>query len=137
MTLVVDASLVVAGLTETGPSGTWADGLLASDDLAAPHLLPVEAAHVLRRSVLAGRLSSDVASMAHQDLLRLKVALFDYATVARRAWALRSNITTYDAWYVALAEMLAAPLATFDGRLARSSGPRCEFLTPPPGLRSG
>ncbi len=131
MTLVVDASIVVAGLAEDTLQGAWAERILASDDLAAPHLMPVEAAHVLRRALLAGRLSTELASLAHQDLLALRVALFDYALVAERVWELRSNITAYDACYVALAEKLEAPLATFDRRLARATGPRCEFLTPP------
>jgi len=135
VTLVVDASLVAAGLAESDVRGAWADELLASEDLAAPHLMPVETAHVLRRSVLAGRLSADAASMAHEDLLRLRVALFSYATFAQRVWELQSNVTPYDAWYVALAEMLDAPLATFDRRLTRATGPRCEFLTPPETLR--
>lgn len=38
----------------------------------------------------------------------------------------------YDAWYVALAEMFACPLATLDGRLSRATGPQCQFATPPP-----
>jgi hypothetical protein len=33
-------------------------------------------------------------------------------------------------WYVAVAELLDAPLATLDGHLATSPG-RCQFLLPP------
>ena len=131
MTVVVDASLVVAAIAGGGADGRWAERVLAGGDLAAPHLMPVETAHVLRRSALSGRLSTDVASLAHQDLLALRVALFDYAPVAHRVWELRSNVTAYDAWYVALAEMLHAPLATLDIRLAEATGPRCSFWTPP------
>lgn len=130
MTVVVDASLVVAAFAGGGADGRWAEEVLAADALAAPHLMPVETAHVLRRSVLAGRLSADVASLAHRDMLALRVSLFDYAPVALRAWELRSNVTSYDAWYVGLAEMLDAPLATLDGRLAQATGPRCSFWTP-------
>ncbi len=36
-----------------------------------------------------------------------------------------------DACYVALAELLGAPLVTLDRRLTRAPGPRCVFLTPP------
>jgi predicted nucleic acid-binding protein len=39
-----------------------------------------------------------------------------------RVWDLRNNITAYDAMYVALAEMLDAPLITRDKRLAASTG---------------
>jgi len=48
-----------------------------------------------------------------------------------RVWELRESVTSYDGWYVAVAELLDAPLATLDGRLANSSGPHCQFLLPP------
>jgi len=131
VTLVVDASVVVAALVDGGSSGAWAEPHLAADALAAPHLMPAEVANILRRAVLAGDLSSDVASLAHRDLLDLRVELFPYEPLADRVWALRANITAYDAWYVALAEQLEAPLATLDHRLARSPGPQCQFVRPP------
>jgi len=48
-----------------------------------------------------------------------------------RCWELRANLTTYDAAYVALAELIDAPLVTLDSRLADAPGPRCtiEVLT--------
>jgi predicted nucleic acid-binding protein len=52
------------------------------------------------------------------------------AAETRRAWELRGNITTYDAWYVALAEALQAPLITSDERLQQVPGPRCSVLSP-------
>ena len=128
MTLVVDASLVVAALVDSGADGRWAEPLLTSDSLAAPHLLLAEAANILRRSALAGAISAEQASLAHADLLDLRVELFPYAPFAARIWELRENVTCYDAWYVAIAEALSAPLATLDARLAKSSGPRCRFL---------
>lgn len=130
MTVVVDASAVVAALVDSGPDGRWAEALLASD-LAAPHLLPVEVASVLRRAAQAGDITDDIASVAHADLLDLRVELVPYDSVAARAWELRRNLTAYDAWYVAVAELLDAPLATLDQRLARSTGPTCSFRTPP------
>lgn len=131
MTLVIDASFVVAALTDNGPDGTWADQKLESDDLAAPHLMPVEAANILRRLSLSGEISADTAALAHADLLALTVGLFPYEPFATRTWELRENVTCYDAWYVALAESLDATMATLDLKLTKASGPRCEFTTPP------
>jgi predicted nucleic acid-binding protein len=131
VTLVIDASMVVAALADSGPDGRWAESLLTSDSLAAPHLLPVEAANILRRSALAGIISAEDASLAHADLLDLRAELFPYAPFAARIWALRENVTSYDAWYVAVAEALDAPLATLDSRLANAPGPRCQFLVAP------
>lgn len=125
--LVVDASVVIAGLVDGGPTGTWAEALLATASLAAPHLMPVEVANILRRSVASGEVTADVASLAHHDLLRLRVELFPYEGLADRVWELRHNVTCYDAWYVAIAETLGAPLATLDHRLSRASGVRCAF----------
>ncbi len=133
MTLVVDASMAMAALVDRGTDGTWAEALLRSESLAAPELMPAETASILRRAQLAGDISSDIASIAHQDLLDLRVELFPYEPFAARVWALRGNITCYDAWHVALAETLSAPLATLDGRLAKAPGTRCRFATPPAG----
>jgi len=130
MSLVVDAGVVVAALIDGGPDGQWAESILLSDQLAAPHLMPVEVANILRRAALSGEISEDSASLAHGDLLLLRVELFPYEPFGRRVWELRANVTAYDAWYVALAESLAVPMATLDHRLARASGPRCPFRSP-------
>lgn len=131
MTAVVDASVVVAALIDDGPAGRWAEELVASTPLVAPHLMPVEAANILRRAALAGDVSDDIASLAHADLLALAVELFPYDVLADRIWELRGAVTAYDGWSVALAESLKAPLATLDGRLTRAPGPRCSFIGPP------
>lgn len=130
MSLVVDASVVVAALVDSGPDGEWAAEVLREQVLAAPHHMPIEAANVLRRAALATDISADSASLAHADLLELRVELFPFGPLAERCWQLRDNTTSYDAAYIALAEQLDAPLATLDTRLARSTGPRCAFTTP-------
>lgn len=131
MTLVVDASLVVAALVDGGPAGLWAERMLGSADLAAPHLMPADAANILRRASQTGAVSGDNASLAHGDLLALSIQLFPYEPFAGRVWELRGNATCYDAWYIALAESLGATMATLDRRLSRASGPRCAIETPP------
>jgi len=131
MTRVVDASLVVAALVDAGPDGRWAESELVSGPLAAPHLLLVEVANILRRAVRTGVVPGEIAGLAHADLLDLNVELFPYELVASRVWGLRATVTAYDAWYVALAEQLDAPLATLDRKLSRAPGPRCTFRLPP------
>ena len=130
MTVVLDASVVVAALVDGGDEGIWAGDVLLDPSLAAPHHLPAEVASILRRAAATGDVSPDTASLAHADLLDLRVELVAYAPLADRVWELRENVTTYDAWHVALAERLDAPLATLDQRLTRATGPRCEFLVP-------
>ncbi|HUP20632.1 MAG TPA: type II toxin-antitoxin system VapC family toxin [Gemmatimonadota bacterium] len=133
MTRVVDASVVVAALVDGGPTGRWAEGVLEQGPLVAPHLMPVEVANILRRAALAEEIDLDNAAVAHADLLDLRVELIPYAPVADRVWELRTNLTAYDAWYVATAEALGVPLATLDVRLAKAVGPRCRFLVPESG----
>jgi predicted nucleic acid-binding protein len=128
VTLVVDASFAVAAFSDSGETGAWARQLIAGEDVAAPQLVLVEAANMLRGAVRVRQLSEDSASLAYADLLTLRVELFGYYPLARRIWELRGNVTAYDAWYVALAEALDSPLATLDARLARAPGPQCQFL---------
>ena len=128
--LVIDASVVVAALVGAGAEGDWASAVMLAGPLSAPHLLLVEVASVLRRAAAAGDISPDAASLAYADMLDLRIELYPFAPLAVRVWELRHNVRCYDAWYVALAELLGAPIATLDRRLAKSAGPRCEFRVP-------
>ena len=128
----MDASVIVAGLVDSGRDGRWAEAQLAAGELAGPELAPAEAGNVLRRLEAAGVLSRFEAASAYRDLLELDISLFPFAPFAGRVWELRANLTSYDAWYVALAEGLDCPLATIDGRLTRAPGPTCRFAVPPP-----
>jgi predicted nucleic acid-binding protein len=103
--------------------------LIEADNAAAPAFLPVEVANGLRSAAFSGLVSEENATSAHEEFLSLAIELYDYAPRAARVWELRHNVTPYDAWYVALAEDLLAPLVTLDGPLLRAPGPRCEFLT--------
>lgn len=126
--LVIDASAVVALLADAGPAGEWVATVLTGATLSAPELMAYEASNVLRRRVMAGSLDASEATLAHRDLMSLAAERYPYAAVADRAWQLRHNLTTYDAAYVALAELLAVPLVTLDVRIARAAGPRCQVL---------
>lgn len=132
--IVLDASVIVAALVDSGHDGQWAESIVEEGSLAAPELTLVEATNILRRLEQAGQVSRLEANSAHRDLLRLDLNLFPFAPFADRVWALRSNLTAYDAWYVASAEALGCPLATLDRKLSRATGPVCEIVMPP---RSG
>lgn len=130
MTTVVDASVLVAALIDTGPEGRWAVSLFSRGGLTAPEILPAETSNALRRLELSGRISVAEATLAYGDLQRLDLELFPFAPLAQRIWDLRHRITIYDAWYVALAEALECPLATLDNKLAGAGGVACEFIGP-------
>ena len=130
MTVVADASVLVAVLVDSGREGKWSEDAVAERSLAGPELALAEASNILRRLEQARKISRLEANSAHRDLLRLDLELFPFAPFADRVWALRNNLSSYDAWYVALAEVLNCPLVTIDRKLSRASGPRCEILVP-------
>ena len=128
---VIDGSLLVAALVDSGRDGQWAEGVIATDELAGPELTLVETSDVLRRLERARRISRFEAEGAYRDMLRLDVELFPFSPFANRVWELRDNLTGYDAWYVAVAEALDCPLATLDRKLRSAVGPLCEIIVPP------
>ena len=130
MSVVVDSSVVVAALIDTGDNGAWAEKILEQDDLYAPELLRVEASNVLRRLERGKEITEQEANAAFEDLMELDVELQAFEPFSERVWDLRRNVTSYDGWYVALAETLDLPLATLDKRLVKAEGPKCRFLTP-------
>jgi len=120
--LVVDTSAVVAVLVGRPTDQRLLDRLGGDGDLHAPHLLDVELLHSLRRLVGTGRLSEDRAADARADFAELAVVRYGHEPLANRAWELRDNLTASDAVFVALSELLAAPLVTCDARLAEAPG---------------
>jgi predicted nucleic acid-binding protein len=127
---VVDASVLVSALIDDGPYGQWAESIIAAGSLHAPELAHVEVANTLRRLERAKDITAAEANAAYEDLMQLKLELFSFEPFADRIWELRHNLTSYDAWYVAVAEALKLPLATLDERLAKAKGVGCDFVTP-------
>ena len=130
MSIVADSSVVVAALVDSGPHGDWAEEVLAAGLLKAPELILVEATNIFRRLERAKLIATPEANAAQDDLMQLDIDLFPFEPFADRIWELRHNVTSYDAWYVALAEALKLPLATLDEPLSKSNGVTCKFLTP-------
>lgn len=124
-----DASALVQMLLDCGPDGRWATDRLAARTLLAPAVVDFEVANVLRRHESSGQTSADQAAQAHADLRDLAVERWPYEPLAWRVWQLRHNLSSYDASYVALAELLDIPLVTLDRRIARAPGVRCPVQT--------
>ena len=120
--LVVDASAVVELFVRQPRNTDLADRVLGDPQLHAPHLVDVEVTHALRGLVARGELSGDRASDARVDAADLRMVRYPHLPLLRRAWELRQSLSTYDGVYVALAELLEAPLVTCDARLAEAPG---------------
>ena len=98
-----------------------------AEQLHAPHLIDIEITQALRRLTQSGSLGprrSELALAAFEDMALERHA---HGDLLRRIWTLREAMTAYDGAYVALAEALAAPLVTCDGRLARAHGHSAEI----------
>ena len=94
---------------------------LVVEDCQAPHLIDAEFGHALRHLVRTKELDADEARLhlfAGPRLIDVRHPVD--SRLALGAWALRDNLTFYDALYVVLASTLSATLLTADGRLARS-----------------
>ena len=121
--IAVDASAILEVLLRTARGARIEDRLLSrGDSLHAPHLLDVEVAQVLRRYAAAGSVTSERGVQALTDLGDLPIHRYPHDVLLPRIWELRHNVTAYDGAYLALAETLAAPLVTCDGRLASAPG---------------
>lgn len=131
MIAVVDASVFVALLTDSGDEGEWAKSVVDEGPLAGPNFVLVETSNLLRRLEFASRISRTDSADALGALLSRAIHLYPFAPFGERVWELRHNLTCYDAWYVAVAEALACPLLTLDRRLARATGPTCPIITSP------
>jgi len=121
--VVVDASVLINALLINGD----ARARLVDANLQAPDLIDAEVLSVLRSLVLAGRLPEQHALGALATSQQLGLRRHASRHLWQRAWELRSNLTPYDALYVALAERLGAPLLTADARAARAPDLRCSM----------
>jgi predicted nucleic acid-binding protein len=125
--IVVDASVLAVALVDDGPDGDVARARLRGESLAAPDLIDLEVLSVLRRQLASGRLDRRRADLAVGDLVDLPLQRVAPRQLVSRVWERRDNLTPYDAAYVAVAEVLEAPLLTADQRLASAPGVRCHF----------
>ena len=125
--IVVDASAAVSGLLNDGQ----ARHLLGTEQVHVPHLIDSEVASALRRRVLADQISNHVGWSALDIWHRLAVTRYPIHGLLERVWQLRTNLSAYDAGYVALAEELGCPLLTADARLSRAPGIRCVVTVVP------
>lgn len=126
--IVVDASVLTNAFTDDGPIGTRARAELARDaHWAAPEHLVVEVFSAVRGRWLGQKLGEKRAQDALSAMSGATIDLVPAAPLLLRMWELRSNVSGYDAAYVAVAEALGCALVTADARLARIPDLGCEI----------
>jgi predicted nucleic acid-binding protein len=123
--IVVDASAVLELLLRTENGTKVQERVLDADEsLHAPHLIDIEVTQTLRRLVILKEINAARGAQALEDYFLLNIKRAEHKHLLERVWSLRESITAYDAAYVVLAELLAAPLITCDTKLSRSHGHR-------------
>lgn len=95
---------------------------LAIEDagLAAPDAINPEVLQALRGHERSGEVHERRVEEMLTDFLTMPITRMATVGFIADAWALRHNLSAYDACYVALALRLGAPLITGDHRLARA-----------------
>ncbi|MGH2961196.1 MAG: type II toxin-antitoxin system VapC family toxin [Solirubrobacterales bacterium] len=123
---MIDTSAVLEVIVTRDPDQRLVAHLDDDGDLHAPHLLDVEILHALRGHLRAGRLSIDRAADVRANFAELTISRYGHELLMERMWQLRDNLSAYDATFVALAELLEAPLVTCDARVAAAPGTAAE-----------
>jgi len=126
--IVLDASALIELVLATATGKSLADRIASPDlGLHVPHLADVEVTQVLRRYAGTGGIDPATAERALDTLRALDLQRHAHEPLLGRIWALRDNLSAYDATYVALAEVLDCTLLTSDARLARAPGATCRI----------
>lgn len=126
--IVLDASAAVDLLLQIQPNASVVGARLsrAGESLHTPAIFDAEVLQALRRYSLRKLLSPSRARQAFDDLTDLRITRYPYVPLLGRMWDLRQNLSAFDAAYIALAEVLDAPLVTTDARLARAPKHRAK-----------
>ena len=125
---MIDASALLEILLRTDRADRLMERAFSgSEQMHAPQLLDIEITQVLRRLVRQREITAPRAEQALQDLSNLLIERREHQEFIQRIWQLRDSLSAYDGAYVALAEALAAPLLTCDGKLAGAPGHRAKI----------
>ncbi len=129
MTMIVDCSIIIRLLSSRDGDDLLRQRLART--VHAPALIDAEISGVVRGLTNTAepnvRITPDRAEQMLADYAGLRIARHPMQPLQARVFALRDNLTAYDAMYVALAERLALPLLTDDAKLAAAPGHRADI----------
>jgi predicted nucleic acid-binding protein len=127
--IVLDASTTAFALLDEGDIGDRCRAAMHADSRwIVPEQWLVEVLSVIRGTLLGAKITAAHAADAATAAAELDPVVVSTRLLAARIWALRGNLTTYDAAYAAAAERYDCALVTTDARLARAPGLRCPII---------
>jgi predicted nucleic acid-binding protein len=125
---VIDCSALVRALADESPEGEAVRSRLAGElALAAPSLLDYELMSALLGMIRGGKITPRQMGRVINSYKALDVARHETLIIWERVRDLNHNISSCDAQYVALAEVLELPLITCDARIKRSGAAKCAI----------
>jgi predicted nucleic acid-binding protein len=123
----VDSNLVIKLAIDEESSDDarerWSEWRRNDTEVVAPSLLYYEVTSALRNKVHRGLVLLDEALDALTELLNLPISVIYTPDIHERAWRLSTTFgrpNAYDAYYLAVAEIVDCPLWTADRRLANA-----------------
>jgi predicted nucleic acid-binding protein len=119
--IVADSSVITELLLAQPRADAIRGALSTSSEIHVPAHFHVEVLSALRRYSLLGELSDLETTDALANLADLRALTYPIRELIPAIWALRFNLTTYDAAYLALARWLDVGLITLDGALAEAA----------------
>ena len=124
--IVIDNSALVVALTHVGSAGGAVRSRLHGvTSMNAPTLLDYELLSALFGMERGRKITDLQVEKALVSYKKLDVTCHQTFDLRHRVRELYSNLSSYAAQYVALAEALELPLITCDARIARSGAAKC------------
>jgi predicted nucleic acid-binding protein len=120
--IVVDSSALIEALINS-PKAAGVAASLKGQQVHAPELISFEVLSAIRGNVRGTLLTAaeGLEAMREFEDIEARLRLWPLLEVMiKRAIELRENVSSYDASYVALAEILKCRLVTADARLGRA-----------------
>jgi predicted nucleic acid-binding protein len=112
---------------DTDAGEAIADRLTMTQSVSAPYVLDGEITSALLGLLRGRKISERQADAAMGNYREFPLERHDVLSLWSRIKVLYSNLSAYDAQYVALAEALGVPLITADARIKRSKAARCAI----------
>lgn len=118
---MVDASAVVDALVRVPAPEDLVRTVSGAAMIHVPEHFHIEVISAIRGMHRGDLIDERIARQGLDQLRRLRVLRYPVQDLERGIWALRHNLTAYDAAYLALARTLDLPLLSTDGALAAAA----------------